>query len=152
MEDGGRPIAAAGEVPRLRPDMASRRLQVLAFVRSYISRMNGSPSLGEIAAGIDISRTRARELVKALVREGQLLRRPGPRGLMLPSAIDEAKRQLRELGWQIDEAFVCASAPVPPGGAHSTLHGPPMLDYLPPDGEGEDGEDRGDEAGGACST
>ena len=37
-----------------------------------------------------ITHTRAKQLVKALAREGRLLRRPGTRGLSLPDRQDEA--------------------------------------------------------------
>jgi hypothetical protein len=59
---------------RLKPEMASRRLLVLAFVREYITRWGQSPSYGEISSGLAISPTRARQLVKALVAGGQLIR------------------------------------------------------------------------------
>lgn len=107
--------------------MTSRRLLVLAFVRDYIGRWGSSPSYGEIANGLDISPTRARQLVKALVSAGQVLRKPGARGLSLPTLRDEAIRQLRELGFVIDEDFLEVRSPC----AHSTLPAKPMLDYHP---------------------
>lgn len=112
---------------RLRPEMTSRRLLVLAFVRNYIDRWGESPSYGEIANGLNISATRARQLVKALVKSGQVLRKPGPRGLSLPTQIEDAIRQLRELGWQVDEPHGLALPPC----ADSSLLAPPMLDYHP---------------------
>ena len=102
--------------------MTSRRLLVLDFVRTYILRYGGSPSYGEIANGLGISPTRARQLVQALVKSGQLLRTPGPRGLALPALRDEAVRQLRELGWEV-------YAPC----ADSALQALPPLDYVPID-------------------
>jgi len=113
---------------RLKPEMTSRRLLVLAFVRDYIAQWGASPSYGEISNGLGISPTRARQLVKALVGSGQLLRRPGPRGLSLPTLRDEAVRQLREFGYVVDEDVFTICLPC----AHSTLHQPPMLDYVPP--------------------
>ena len=92
------PAAKSIDVQRLRPEMASRRLLVLAFVREYIATWGDSPSQREIAAGVGISRARARELIRALVRSGQLLRRAGSRGLELPGRRDEAIRLLRALG------------------------------------------------------
>lgn len=111
---------------RLRPEMASRRLLVLAFVRDYINRWGQSPSYGEISNGLAISPTRARQLVKTLVAGGQLTRSPGPRGLSLPTLRDEAIRQLRELGWSVDEDTLRVAAPC----AHSTLRRPILIDYL----------------------
>jgi hypothetical protein len=123
-------VAPATEVQpdaslKLRPEMTSRRLLVLAFVRDYIGRWGASPSYGEIANGLCISPTRARQLVKALVSAGQLLRKPGARGLSLPTLRDEALRQLRELGFAIDEDILQVRSPC----AHSTLPPAPMLDY-----------------------
>lgn len=112
--------AASGASLRLHPAMTSRRLLVLGFVRNYILQYGGSPSYGEIANGVGISPTRARQLVQALVKAGQLLRTPGPRGLSLPALRDEAVRQLRELGWQVYAP--CADSALPTS---------PMLDYLP---------------------
>ena len=112
---------------RLRPDMTSRRLLVLAFVRDYIARWGASPSYGEIANGLSISPTRARQQVKALVSSGQLLRRPGPRGLSLPTLRDEALRLLREHGYVIDEDHF--SGKLLPC-AHSTLRRPVLIDYV----------------------
>lgn len=107
--------------------MASRRLLVLAFVREYIGRWGQSPSYGEIANGLSISPSRARQLAKALVKAGQLVRRPGPRGLAMPTLRDEAIRQLRELGYAIDEDFLeAARRPC----ALSTLRAPIVIDYI----------------------
>ena len=112
---------------RLKPEMTSRRLLALAFVRDYIARWGESPSYGEIANGLAISRSRARDLVKALVRSGQLVRSAGPRGLSMPTLRDEAVRQLRELGWTVDEDIGLARAPC----TETTLPVLPMLDYDP---------------------
>lgn len=121
--------------PRLAPEMSSRRLLVLAFVRDYIGRWSDSPSHGEIAAGLGISRTRSRQLVKSLVKSGQLLSRPGPRGLSMPTLRDEAVRQLRELGWTVDDDLGEMRAPC----ANSTLPAPILLDYLPSGSDGDVG-------------
>jgi hypothetical protein len=101
--------AAAGA--RLKPEMASRRLLVLDFVRRYIERWGQSPSYSEIAAGVGIGRARAHQLVRRLVTSGHLLRTPGPRGLALPDQRDEAVRQLRELGWTVDPGAAEARLP-----------------------------------------
>lgn len=132
-------LPVQGGPPRLTPAMSSRRLQVLDFVRDYIASHNASPSEYEIAAGVGISRPRARELLKALVKAGQLKRRPGPRGLMLPSAIEEAKRRLRDHGYTVDEDLL-AAAPRP----KTTLQPLPALDYHP---DGTNGGGGGDETG-----
>jgi DNA-binding MarR family transcriptional regulator len=132
---------------RLKPEMTSRRLLVLAFVRDYLARWGSSPSYGEIANGLGISPTRARQLVKALVASGQLLRRPGPRGLYLPTLRDEAVRQLRELGYVVDEDIFTVCLPC----AHSTLPARPMLDYVPPGFAEVQGGDYNDEPRGKAA-
>ena len=136
--------AAGGDPPRLRPEMASMRLLVLGFVRDYIVRHGGSPSYGEIAHGLSSNRERVRKAVKRLVATGLLLRRPGPRGLMLPERIDEAAALLRQFG--------------APGPAMTPMTQCPLperwrLDYIPADGEahgetGQGGQDAGGEGAG----
>lgn len=98
---------------RLEPAMASFRLLVLAFVRQYISEHGEGPSYGEIAAKLDSNRERVRKAVKRLVKDGQLIRTPGERGLKLPGVIDESIRQLREAGWVINEEAREGYLPVP---------------------------------------
>lgn len=146
---------STGEPVRLRPEMASRRLIVLEFVRSYITQWNGSPSLGEIANGCAISRTRARQLVARLVRDGKLLRKPGPRGLSLPERRDEALRRLRDLGWSIDSELntITAASPHDSGDpcTNPTLLPPAALDYIPVDDrEGNNGLQRKRKRKGKC--
>ncbi|MFA7505276.1 MAG: helix-turn-helix domain-containing protein [Burkholderiaceae bacterium] len=122
---------------RLTPAMSSRRLQVLDFVRDYIVRHSEAPSLSEIANGCGIGRTRAHALVRTLVRQGHLMRRRGVRGLMLPSAIEEAKRKLRLAGYRIDES---SEGPC----TNSRLLPLPALDYLE---EAQQREDENDDSG-----
>lgn len=106
----------------LSPTMVSRRLLVLAFVQEYIGRWGTSPSYGEIARGCQTNTTRVKEALRSLVREGQLLRKPGARGLALPDQRDAAVRMLRELGYLVyDERAV----------TNPTLLAGPMLDYDP---------------------
>lgn len=87
---------------RLTAERASFRLLVLGFVRQYWKEMDESPSYGEIAAGLQSNRTRVRHAVRSLVTDKKLIRRPGTRGLMLPSAQDKAIRHLEELGFEVD--------------------------------------------------
>lgn len=126
MSDGGKLNSWAAPV-RLAPDIASFRLLVLAFVREYITLLGHSPSLGEIANRLQSNRTRVRKAIRSLVDDGLLLRTPGPRGLTLPTMRDEAVRQLRALGWTVDEDVGRAHCPVTKG----TLQLEPVLDYLP---------------------
>lgn len=120
-------------VLKLAPQMASRRLLVLAFVRAYIARWGASPSYGEIAAGVGASPTRVRDAVKSLARAGLLHREPGPRGLSLPSDEEAARRILHARGFTVSRGGAC--------GAQSTLHAGPVLDYIAPDPKSEAGGD-----------
>ena len=116
--------SAEGKSRRLRPAMVSLRLQVLDFVHEYIERWRNSPSLGEIAAAVNVDRTRAYRAVCNLANSGLLIKVPGPRGLRLPRQRDEAIEILRALGWRIDDAE-----------AHATnrqLMEGPAIDYTPP--------------------
>jgi biotin operon repressor len=123
--------------------MASFRLLALAFIRDYVALMGQSPSYGEIAAKLDSNRTRVRKAVKSLVADGLLLRTPGPRGLALPSMREEAVRQLRALGWRVDEDALEANAPV----TNPPLLPPAALTYpanriVSEDGHGNSGKGR----------
>lgn len=124
------------EDARLKPEMASWRLLVLAFVRDYLQRWGHSPSYGEIAAALESNRTRVRKAVRSLERDGLILRVPGPRGLSLPTVRDEAIRQLRNLGWTVDEDCSHAAGPVTD---------PPLL---PPASLTYDPDHSGEEQGG----
>lgn len=116
--------------------MASPRLLVLHFVREYIEQWSESPSYGEIANALETNRTRVRKLIRSLEAEGLILRRPGPRGLRLPSKIQQAIRQLEEMGYCVD---VDAAQIHAPHGAvtHSPLLPPPALDYPKRNGAGD---------------
>lgn len=104
---------------RLRPEMASFRGLVLAFVASYINSWGQSPSYGEIAAATHSNRTRVKRAVTSLEREGLLLRRKGTRGLSLPDAVEQARRTLERAGML-------------PSVTNPTLLPPPALDYPSP--------------------
>jgi len=134
---------------RLAPDAANFRLLVYAFYRDYIGMMGESPSYGEAANRFKTNRDRVKRAVDALVREGLFIRMPGARGVRLPSMRDEAIRQLRLLGYVVDEDI---GKILPPGAnltlTKSTLLPAPELDY-PEDGDrtGADGRQHGERAG-----
>lgn len=127
--------AKHGRPLRQRPEMVSQRLLVLKFVRDYIGQWGYSPSYGEIAAALDTNRTRIKRAIRSLERDQLLLRTPGPRGLALPNDEQAALRQLRSLGWQIDEKGQFVS--VGPDGTKRTLLPPPELDYRPDEVAGD---------------
>ena len=137
----------------LKPAMASRRLQVLAFIQEYIAACNASPTLSEIAAGVGVGKSRVHNLVDALVHEGKLCRQAGARGLLLPCKIDEAKRLLREAGCMVDEDFHPPPLSLCPR-TKTALPAVPVLDYVPfgisggTDSDGEAGNGAGERAGG----
>ena len=126
-----------GDAVRLTPVMASRRLQVLEFVRSYLVKYGASPSYGEIARGCGTNTSRVKEALQSLVKSGLLLRRPGPRGLALPDTRDAAIQLLSELGYMVfDERTVIKPA----------LQSRPLLDYDPVHGReiiGQEGSQDG---------
>ena len=65
--------------------MTSRKLQVVSFVKQYISRWGQWPSYGEIAGAMGIHKDTARDAVKRAVRDGLLYREPGSRkGVVKP--------------------------------------------------------------------
>ena len=132
---------------RLTAEMGSFRLLVFGAVREYIGAFGHSPSVGEIANRLKVSKTRVRDALKSQVRDGFLLRTPGPRGLRLPSVREEAIRQLRELGYVVDED-IGKILPPDPLRALSTLLPPPELDYPSRRRTGDiDGEQGGQGAG-----
>jgi hypothetical protein len=127
MNDKAKPTADL----RLGPEMASFRLLVLKFVRDYIGRWGQSPSYGEIANSLHTNRTRIRKAIKSLVAEGMLLNAPGPRGLTMPTAPDDAVRVLRALGWDVEVEGKRLRPPnAPPSVTHRPLLPPAALDYI----------------------
>lgn len=111
---------------RLSPEIASRRLLVLKFVLEYLDQWGESPSLGEIAAGLRISRMAAMRAVNALVKRRLLLRRGRRRGLMRPGQREEAVRVLREHGYVVDEDVMTVTKAILP--RRVLLDYPPALD------------------------
>ena len=127
---------------RLSPEMVSRRLQVLAFVRDYLAKWRKSPSQGEIAAGLGVARTTVRRSLRSLWAEGLLLRTPGERGLTLPEEREAAVRTLAALGCTVWHGGQLLGGPV------STLLPGGVLDYLPPEMSGAvNGQVKRDRAG-----
>lgn len=130
-DDSARQVRA-----KLTAEMASFRLLVLAFVRDYWDSVGASPSYGEIAAGLDSNRDRVRKAVKSLARDGLVLRTPGPRGIKLPSVREEALRQLREMGFTVNEDAMTIGQPV----TNPPLLPPAALTY--PARDGTQGQER----------
>lgn len=68
-KDGSRGTPGA---PRLSPTMSSRKLLALDFIKSYFARWSHSPTLGELASHLGVSRKRAYDLVHQLSEEKML--------------------------------------------------------------------------------
>lgn len=92
---------------RLTPAMSSRKLQALAVIRRYIAKWEASPSLGEIAGALGVSRQRALKLVRALEKDGLVTRTPGQRRSLeltaaaRPFSRDEVLAELAAEGWRV---------------------------------------------------
>lgn len=118
---------------RLTPAMSSRKLQALDLIKRYYLRHGSSPTLGEIAGGLGITRQRAHSLVRALERDCMVQRTRGKtRGIMLANAAaqvseNDALLQLCEAGWTVR---VGNMELVPPGTLTTTaLPAGPLLDH-----------------------
>lgn len=94
------------ETLRLQPAMVSRKLLVLSFIRAYIARWGGSPSISEIAEGTGSSRDIVKHALRMLTAEKLILRRKGARGIFLPDRLADALRELRKAGYIVDEDVV----------------------------------------------
>lgn len=90
-------------IPRLSPEMASRKLQVLAFVRLFHAQHGVGPSLSEMAAAIGTNRARVQGAVRKLAREGRIHYQPGvPRGIRPAESHEEALVLLQSEGWVVN--------------------------------------------------
>lgn len=106
-----------GEGYRLTPAMASRKLQVVSFVRQYIARWGAWPSYGEIGGAMGIHKDTARDAVRRAVRDGLLDRTPGARKpRVAPARLSAIEAvgildQLRAAGFTIQEPSPDPDAP-----------------------------------------
>jgi hypothetical protein len=88
--------------------MRSRKLQALDFIRRYFAKWGQSPSYGEIAAELGVSKQRASDLVHDLAVDKMVEHVTGrARGIRLVDRGEEiseaeAMAKLRQLGWTID--------------------------------------------------
>jgi SOS-response transcriptional repressor LexA len=94
--------------------MSSRKVQALDFIKRYFAEWGRSPSLGEIGAGLGVSRQRAHELVAQLTAEAYIRNTVGQRrGLRLVDpkqevSVADALLVLQREGWKVfnDVQFV----------------------------------------------
>jgi len=106
---------------RLTPGMTSRKLQVVSFVKQYISRWGQWPSYGEIAGAMGITPSTARDAVKRAVRDQLLYREPGSRKGVVRAPIDATRlcpaeaaamlERLREAGVIVIDNTANSAAP-----------------------------------------
>lgn len=106
-----------GEHHRLCPTMSSRKLQALDFIKRYFAQWGYSPTLGEIAAELEVSTKRAHDLVHALARDGLIEHIPGKtRGIRLLERSEELSEadvllRLAAMGWTIGHGGYVIKAP-----------------------------------------
>lgn len=119
---------------RLSPAMVSRKLQVLAFAKSYFVAWGRGPSYGEIAGAFDISRSHAKGLVRLLIADGTIAREAGSRrGITFPDLVGrvtvaDALLVLRSEGWRVDRDILSAD---PGQCTNETLPGRPEIEHIP---------------------
>lgn len=91
------------EAIRLTQQMASRKFQVLDFMRRYCTAHGGNPSLSEIAAACNTNKSRVQDAIRKLEREGLVERIAGmARGVSPVSDHDLVLRQLAADGYVIN--------------------------------------------------
>lgn len=100
-----------GSAYRLSPKMGSRKTQALRAIKEYFREWGRSPSLGEIGGALGISRQHVDKLLDALAREGLIIRKAGPRGIVLPEpaemmAREDLLQQLRLQGYVVNGDIV----------------------------------------------
>jgi hypothetical protein len=150
------------ELGRLTPAMSSRKLQARDFIYRYFARWGYSPTLGEIAGELGVSRKYAYDLVHQLATEKMIEVVAGKaRGIRLIDRGEELSEadvlfRLLGLGWTVgqgDHVLIPPAAPITAGGVtHAVLRalttnglsGLTVLDFDPDDrgtaGMGIDGE------------
>jgi hypothetical protein len=133
---------------RLTPEMRSRKLQALDFIKRYFARWGRSPTLGELAAELSVSGKRAYDLVHSLADERMLEVTAGKtRGIRLIDRSEEMSEadvllRLSAMGWTIGQgervilppenpADAAIGAAIVQGLTEKGLHGLPVLDHDP---------------------
>ena len=147
-----------GDVPGLgrllpSPEMASTRVRVLEAAKRYYAWLGMSPSFRELAWLTGSSRSQVHDAVHALAAKGELLLRPGPRGIVLPDKLDmlsegDVVLLLRRRGFIVDLDVALMGLPIAPV---TDSHLPLPLDLghavdlgdVEWDGDGEAGGDGG---------
>lgn len=141
--------------------MSSRKLQALDFIKRYFLQWSHSPTLGELAAELDVSTKRAHDLVDQLAQDQMVRREAGKtRGIRLIDRAEELTEadvllRLSAMGWTIGQGSRVINPPGSPADAaigaaivqglmEKGLHALPLLDHVPDDttGAGNSGSER----------
>lgn len=128
------------------PRLTGRPAEAYAFICDCLVR-GFSPSIGEIAAALQVSRTRAKALVHYLADRQAIERAPGvQRAISIPALFDQLViDKLRQDGWRVDRGVV-DGGPCTQGHLHLVA----IVEHVPPLVAG-DPHDRSEEgAASAC--
>ena len=121
------------EAIRLTPEMASRKFQVLDFLRRYCAAHGGNPSLSEIAAACNTNKPRVQDAIRKLEREGLVDRVAGvARGVSPVSDDVLVLRQLESRGYIINPPGL-ALLDLDEDGRLTVTPAPVTKSSLPPD-------------------
>ena len=101
------------------PACLLRRDQVLAFIIERIARFGVSPTYDEISNEIDVSPSRAKELVAQLIERGIVEKTPGGQRSLRVRDVAGSRNALedvmRKLGWITAEPMGQLQQPLPNG-------------------------------------
>lgn len=131
--------------------LPGRKAEALAFIETFLITKGHSPTIDEIAAALGVSKTRMKELVRQLARDGAIVRAPGAqRGISVPGLtrrmeIEHAKALLRASGHKIDEDFLPEDERTPCPKGHLPIVAVIAHIARPDSGKMRDGE--GDDTG-----
>lgn len=106
------PVGALAAFPIDDARPMRRKDEAYAFICERLVSTGVSPSLGEIAAHLGVSLTRAKALVHQLSREQMIHRNPGAhRAITVPGLFDELViADLRRKGWTVDRDVLAEPA------------------------------------------
>lgn len=95
---------------------ATRRDEAYVFIRTYIIQNGHSPAMQDVAKALDVSKTRATDLVHQLAVRKMIERVPGAqRGITIPGLLREmVLEELRREGYIVDRD-VLTGGPCPQG-------------------------------------
>lgn len=115
------------------PEIVPRRDQALAFIIERIARTGTSPTFDEIGIRLDVSSTRAKELVAQLIERGLVEKTPGAQRSLRVRDVSGSRALLdetmRRLGWAVAQPLgVLVQPPPVPEGQLPVI---PPFEHLP---------------------